>query len=31
MLKFNFKPMFDARGITKPTGHLRKPGRTRQV
>ncbi len=26
MLKFNFKPMFDARGITKPTGHLRKLG-----
>jgi DNA-binding Xre family transcriptional regulator len=26
MLKFNFKPMFDARGIDKPVGYLRKLG-----
>jgi len=26
MLKFNFKPMFDARGIDKPVGFLRKIG-----
>ncbi len=26
MLKFNFKPMFDARGITHPVAYLRKLG-----